>query len=80
MESYKTPEYQRRAYKKYLLKHKENEQFLEDRKKAQNNYYHRKRSKQLFESGKITEEEFKERMLKFGKKKKSIPVQDETSE
>ena len=77
MESYKTPEYQRRAYKKYLEKHKENNQFLEDRKKAQNNYYHRKRSKKLLDLGKITEEEYNERMIKFGKKKKLVPIEDE---
>tara|TARA_A100001391_G_scaffold138228_2_gene96633 strand:- start:571 stop:813 length:243 start_codon:yes stop_codon:yes gene_type:complete len=80
MESYKTPEYQRRAYKKYLQKHKENSKFLEDRKKAQNNYYHRKRSKQLYELGKITEEEYNERMIKYGKKKKLVPIEDEVSE
>ena len=32
MESFKTPAYQRRAYQKYLLKQKENINFLEERK------------------------------------------------
>jgi len=80
MESFKTPEYQRRAYQKYLLKQKENINFLEERKKSQNNYYHRKKSKKLFEEGKITEDEFNERMIKYGKKKKSIPSEGESSE
>ena len=52
----------------------------EERKKSQNNYYHRKKSKKLFEEGKITEEEFNERMIKYGKKKKSIPCEGESSE
>lgn len=70
MDTFKTPEYQRRAYKKYLEKHKENKNFIEERKKSQNNYYHRKRSKKLLELGKITIEEYEERMIKYSKKPK----------
>jgi hypothetical protein len=75
---FKTPDYQRRAYKNYLARNKDNVGFIDERKKSQNNYYHRKRSKQLLELGKITQEEYEERMIKFSKKK-SVETNDEVS-
>ena len=39
---YKTPSYQRKAYKAYLARNKDNEEFLEKRRKKQREYYKKK--------------------------------------
>ena len=42
---YKTPSYQRRAYKNYILRMKDNEDFMLRRKQQQRKYYENNREK-----------------------------------
>tara|TARA_R100001509_G_scaffold165208_1_gene145756 strand:- start:155 stop:355 length:201 start_codon:yes stop_codon:yes gene_type:complete len=44
---FKTPIYQRKAYKAYLERNKDNEEFLEKRRKKQREYYKKNREKIL---------------------------------
>jgi hypothetical protein len=44
---FKTPIYQRKAYKAYIDRNKDNEEFKEKLRKQQREYYHRNRDKIL---------------------------------
>jgi hypothetical protein len=42
---FKTPSYQRKAYRAYLERNKDNQEFIQKRRKAQREYYHKKLKK-----------------------------------
>jgi len=44
---FKTPSYQRKAYKAYIDRNKDNEEFKERLRKQQREYYHRNKDKIL---------------------------------
>ena len=45
--NFKTSSYQRKAYRAYLERNKDNEEFIENRRKKQREYYKRNREKIL---------------------------------
>ena len=45
--TFKTPSYQRKAYKDYVKRNEDNEEFREKRKKAQKEYYEKNKSRIL---------------------------------
>lgn len=60
--TFKTPSYQRRAYKNYVAKNSENTEFIEKRKNSQREYYLRNKEKIL---EKLKEKRDKQKVTKI---------------